>query len=154
MIIDKIFNFDRYLTLHRYFVKVWISLEKFSDPTLEPGKYEIDGDKVFAVVQGYDTKEAVADKFENHRKYIDIQYVVAGSEQIHVKEMTGLTVDFPFDEPHDYEFYKTPESYVNCELEAGEFAIFYPGESHRPGVMTNRGSAPLRKVIFKVEANV
>ena len=154
MIIDKIFNFDRYLCLHPDFIKVKEVVEKFSDPTLEPGKYPIDGDRVFAVVQGYDTKEAGPDKFENHRKYIDIQYVVAGSEQIHVKEMTDLTVDFPFDEAFDYEFYKTPESYVNCELEAGEFAIFYPGESHRPGVMTDRGSAALRKVIFKVEADV
>ena len=154
MIIDKIFNLDRYLCLHPDFAKVKAVVEKFSDPTLEPGKYEIDGDRVFAVVQGYDTKEAQPDKFENHRKYIDIQYVVAESEQIHVKEMSGLTVDFPFDEPHDYEFYKTPASYVNCELEAGEFAIFWPGESHRPGVMTDKGTAPLRKVIFKVEANV
>ncbi|MBR4880872.1 MAG: YhcH/YjgK/YiaL family protein [Clostridia bacterium] len=154
MIIDKIFNLDRYLCLHPDFIKVKEVAQKFSDPALEPGKYQIDGDRVFAVVQGYDTKEAQADKFENHRKYIDIQYIVAGCEQIHVKEMSGLTVDFPFDEPHDYEFYKTPESYVNCELEAGDFAIFYPGESHRPGVMTERGAAPLRKVIFKVEADV
>ncbi len=151
MIIDKIFNFDRYLCLHPDFAKVKEVLEKYSDPTLEPGKYLIDGEKVFAVVQGYDTKEAMPHKFENHRKYIDIQYVTAEKEQIHVKEMTGLEVDFPFDEPHDYEFYKTPDSYVTAELEAGEFAIFYPGESHRPGVMTSRGSAPLRKVIFKVE---
>ncbi len=154
MIIDKIFNFDRYLCLHPDFIKVKEVIEKFSDTTLEPGKYPIDGDRVFAVVQSYDTKEAAEDKFENHRKYIDIQYVVGAAEQIHVKEMTGLTVDFPFDEPHDYEFYKTPDSYVNCELEAGEFAVFYPGESHRPGVMTARGPVPLRKVIFKVEANV
>ena len=154
MIIDKIFNFDRYLCLHPDFIKVKQVLDKFSDPTLEPGKYPIDGDRVFAVVQGYDTKEAQPDKFENHRKYIDIQYVVAAAEQIHVKEMTGLTVDFPFDEPNDYEFYKTPDSYVNCELEAGEFAVFYPGESHRPGVMTDHGPVALRKVIFKVEADV
>lgn len=152
MIIDKIFNFDRYIGLHPDFAKVKAVLDKYADASLEPGKYEIDGDRVFAVVQGYDTKEALADKFENHRKYIDIQYVVAESEQIHVKEMSGLAVDFPFDEAHDYEFYKTPESFVTCELEAGEFAIFWPGEAHRPGVMTEKGSAALRKVIFKVEA--
>ncbi|MBR6513351.1 MAG: YhcH/YjgK/YiaL family protein [Clostridia bacterium] len=154
MVSDKIFNLDRYLCLHPDFVKVKEVIEKFSDPALEPGKYQIDGDRVFAVVQGYDTKEAQPHKFENHRKYIDIQYIVDGCEQIHVKEMTGLCVDFPFDEPHDYEFYKTPASFVTCELEAGEFAIFWPGESHRPGVMTQKGAAALRKVIFKVQADV
>ncbi|MBE6574517.1 MAG: DUF386 domain-containing protein [Ruminococcaceae bacterium] len=152
MIIDKIANFDRYISLHPGFAKIKPVLEKYSDTTLEPGKYEIDGDKVFAVVQGYDTKEAAPDKFENHRKYIDIQYITGGAEQIHVKEMTGLRIDFPFDEPHDYEFYKTPDSFVTAELETGEFAIFWPGETHRPGVMTDRGAAPLRKVIFKIEA--
>ena len=152
MIIDKISNFKRYLSLHPDFAKVEAVIEKFSDTTIESGKYEIDGDKVFAVVQSYDTKEAAPDKFENHRKYIDIQYITAEAEQIHVKEMTGLTVDFPFDEPHDYEFYKTPDSFVTAELEAGEFAIFFPGESHRPGVMTAKGSKTLHKVIFKVEA--
>ena len=151
MIIDKIFNFDRYLTIHPGFAKVKEVLEQFSDPTLEPGKHIIDGDKVFAVVQSYDTKEAVPHKFENHRRYIDIQYITAGSEQIHVKEMEGLTVDFPFDVANDYEFYKTPDFYVTAELEAGEFAILWPGESHRPGVMTAKGAAPLNKVIFKVE---
>lgn len=151
MIIDKIKNFNRYLSLHADFAKVAAVIEKFSDPAIESGKYEIDSERVFAVVQSYDTKEAVPDKFENHRKYIDIQYITAGTEQIHVKEMTGLTVDFPFDEPHDYEFYRTPDSFVTAELEKGEFAIFWPGESHRPGVITDKGSAPLHKVIFKIE---
>lgn len=151
MIIDKIANFKRYLPLDPNFAKVEAVLERFSDTSLEAGKHEIDGDRVFAVVQSYDTKEAQADKFENHRRYIDIQYITKGTEQIHVKEMTGLKVDFPFDEPHDYEFYKTPDSFVTAELEEGEFAIFWPGESHRPGVMTDKGSAPLNKVIFKIE---
>ena len=152
MIIDKIQNLDRYISLHPDFAKVAAVIEKFSNTELEAGKYEIEGDRVFAVVQSYETKEAQADKFENHRKYIDIQYITAGAEQIHVKEMSGLTVDFPFDEPHDYEFYKTPDSFVTAELEAGEFAIFWPGETHRPGVMTAEGPKPLNKVIFKIEA--
>lgn len=152
MIIDKIQNFKRYLSLHPDLAKVEAVLERFSDTSIESGKHEIDGDRVFAVVQSYETKEAQADKFENHRKYIDVQYITAGAEQIHVKEMSTLTVDFPFDEPHDYEFYKTPDSFVTAELEAGEFALFFPGESHRPGVMTDKGPAPLNKVIFKIEA--
>ena len=151
MIIDKIQNFKRYLSLHPDFVKVEKAIEKFSDTSLETGKHVIDGDKVFAVVQSYDTKEAQADKFENHRRYIDIQYITGGAEQIHVKEMTNLCVNFPFDEANDYEFYKTPDSFVTAELEKGEFAIFFPGESHRPGVMTDKGPAPLNKVIFKIE---
>ena len=150
MIIDSIKNFERYICLHEGFEQIRSNLKKFADTSVLPGKYEIDGERIFAVVQSYETKPAAEDKFENHRKYIDIQYMVSGSEQIHIKEAKKLTVDLEFDAEHDYEFYKTPSSYVTAELEEEEFAVFYPGEAHRPGVMTKEGSMPVRKVIFKV----
>ena len=50
--------------------------------TLEQGRVEIDGDRVFAMVQSYQTASGGEPKFEAHRKYADIQYITAGAELI------------------------------------------------------------------------
>ena len=43
---------------------------------------EIDGEKVFALVQKYETVVMDVPKFETHKKYIDVQYIVSGEEII------------------------------------------------------------------------
>ena len=52
------------------------------DGTQAPGRHEIDGDRVFALVQKYATKPVESALFEAHRKYIDVQYVHRGRETI------------------------------------------------------------------------
>ena len=51
-----------------------------SDPA--DGKYEIAGDEIFASVMTYTTAPENEKKFELHRKYIDIQYIISGEEII------------------------------------------------------------------------
>ena len=149
MIIDKIFNLDRYLCLHPDFIKVKEVVEKFSDPTLEPGKYPIDGDRVFAVVQGYDTKEAQPDKFENHRKYIDIQYVIRGKEAFNCTKVSECTVTQEFDEKIDAALYTCEGMRTHVEAGDGDFVIFYPQDVHNPGVKYGDG-IKIKKAIAKV----
>ncbi len=49
---------------------------------LENGRYEIDGDNIYAIVQDYQTKSQSEGKWEAHKKYIDIQCVIKGKEKI------------------------------------------------------------------------
>ena len=55
-----------------------------------PGRVEIDGDQVFALVQEYNTKPKEQGFWESHRKYIDIQYVVSGSEHMGYANLSQL----------------------------------------------------------------
>ena len=62
-------------------------LEKTDLKNLEDGKYEIENETVYASVQTYITKDDA--KYEAHKKYIDIQYMINGAEKIGVTDLSN-----------------------------------------------------------------
>ena len=54
------------------------------------GKYEILGDEIYVNVQDYHTKPLSEGKWEAHRKYIDIQFMIEGEEKIGVGEIQNF----------------------------------------------------------------
>jgi biofilm protein TabA len=61
--------------------------------TLKPGKYLIDGDNVFAMITEGPTKPIDSVRWESHRNYIDLHYVIRGKEQIGVAQLSGSKPD-------------------------------------------------------------
>ena len=80
MIKDKLKNAKTYYNLGENLKKGLLWLEKNDLEKLADGRYEIDGDKVFASIQTYETKDDA--NYESHRNYIDIQYMINGCEKI------------------------------------------------------------------------
>ena len=150
MIIAKIKDFEKYIKTDGNFAVVAENIAKYSDKNLEKGRYDIN-ENVFAVVNSYQSAEAKENFFENHHKYIDIQCVISGSEEIHTAPTEKLVTEKEYDQEADYELFKTPDEYSTLVLAEGEFAIFYPGEAHLPGVMKKSGAQTIHKVIFKVK---
>lgn len=150
MIITKIEDLKKYENVNENFKTVVENTEKYSDKSLEKGKYVIN-EKVFAVVNSYDSAEPKPDFFENHRKYIDIQYVVSGSERIFTADAGKLTCSKEYDSENDFELFKTPDEYSVLTVSPGDVAVFFPGEAHLPGVAKTSGAEKICKVIFKVE---
>ena len=68
------------------------------------GRYELDGDKFFVNVQSYNTKLLSESKVEVHRKYVDIQTLIDGSELCFVSEVEDLAVISEFDASKDVDF--------------------------------------------------
>ena len=149
MIITRIDKLENYINLNEDFKTVIENTARFSSPDMENGKYKIT-ERVFAVVNSYESAEAKKDFFENHRKYIDIQCVLAGSEEIYTADAQRLTIDREYDAENDYELYKTPKEFSALVLSAGDCAVFFPGEAHLPGVMKKSGAEKISKLIFKV----
>ena len=111
---------------------------------------EIDGKDVFASVQEYDTKPALEKKFEIHRDYIDIQYIVSGEEIMGSESIDKLT---PLgDYKPDAQFFALNEDYDKIKLEANDFAIFFPSEPHAPGIAVNDIPSKVKKIVVKVLA--
>jgi YhcH/YjgK/YiaL family protein len=103
------------------------------------------------MLQGYETKPAEGKKFEAHRRYVDIQYVVSGAERIGHAHTAGLRVVQPYDPETDCALYDPPAGTgTDLVLCAGAFAIFWPHDAHRPGCALG-APAPVRKVVLKVE---
>ena len=148
MIIDHLKNSARYEALGEAFAKGFDFIARAKKENLAVGKYEIDGDNVFAMVQEYDTK--VVSKTESHEKYIDVQCVLRGIEVMYALDTSKLTVmDRP--EGKDVILYKDHEHFSKLVICEDEFAIFYPGEGHKPGVAFDV-PAPARKVVVKIKA--
>lgn len=100
---------------------------------LPDGKQVIDGDRLFAVVQRYQTKPVAEARWEMHQRYIDVQYIVRGSERIgYAPWRKSLPVREVYDAARDVAFYEA--SGVLLPVSAGMFAILTPNEVHAPGL--------------------
>lgn len=118
---------------------------------LENGKYTILEDKVFAIVQDYNSKQKSEGKFEAHRKYIDIQFIVKGEEQIGVGKLDDFEESTKYDEEKDIVFLnpKATAKINFVKLKEKEFAIFYPNDAHMPSIAINLPSY-VKKIVVKV----
>ena len=102
----------------------------------QPGRYELNGDRLFVNVQEYRTKEFDPDKLEYHRKYIDIQLLFSGGESIFYSPTDGRETAIEYSEQRDCGFKRlpAPEAGTEIRLAPGNFAVFFPEEGHIPGV--------------------
>jgi biofilm protein TabA len=108
--------------------------------------------KMFVMVQGYTTEARESCRFEAHRRYIDIQLMLAGEEIIEIAPVSELMPDTPFDSDRDLGFFKTPGSpCTQLVLRPGDFAVFFPEDAHMPKVRVHDPS-PLRKAVVKIDA--
>ena len=116
---------------------------------LADGRVEINGDQVYAVIQSYETI-AGEPKFEAHRKYLDVQYVVEGEENIGWAFIDRLLVDVPYDEAKDVCFGRVPQLDTTLvRLSAGQCAVMYPTDAHAPKLAVTVPT-PFKKIVVKV----
>jgi len=117
-------------------------------PVGESKRIEL-GEGVFALEQAYNTKAQSEGKWESHRKYIDIQVVVVGEENLLVAEVSHLELSEDLTPAKDLLFYKPYAQGSALRLKAGEAAILFPADGHLPGI---RVDAPVlvRKTVVKV----
>ena len=119
---------------------------------LEPKRYDIDGDNLYATISEYNTKNEETTKFEAHRKYIDIQYVIKGKEIMNLTPRALVKdVVTPYDSAKDIEFMNV-EKMINHTATPANFFIFFPTDAHRPGIKDGV-NAPVRKIVIKVKVD-
>ncbi|HAU4328400.1 N-acetylneuraminate anomerase [Citrobacter freundii] len=118
-----------------------------------PGSYELQGDDIFMNVMQFVTQHPEQKKAELHQQYIDIQVLLEGKERI----LFGTT-----DSARQCEAIHVEEDYQLCSqiideqmitLKPGMFAIFMPGEPHKPGCAVET-PAEIKKVVIKVRASL
>lgn len=148
MIIDTLANADVYAGLGDRFRTAFQWLRNTDLTILEKGKHSIEGDRIFAIVNEYDTIPAEGEQMESHRKHIDVQYIVAGEELVGHDMLRGQTVSRPYDDADDFMLYADRPSFYT-KLSKGDFAIFYPTDLHMPNLISGR-SLKVRKIVIKI----
>ena len=114
------------------------------------GRHEVDGDRVWAIVQRYRPKPLAQIVWERTRQYIDVQYVVEETERMgYVPLSSGLSVRQPYDSQKDAILFDADGTLF--EVGAGSFAIFAPHDVNAPGLATGlpEGAAEVCKVVMK-----
>jgi YhcH/YjgK/YiaL family protein len=147
MIIDHLDHADMYAGMNKRIALALSYLAGNDFSTIEPGRYELDGANVYAMVQQYDTKTREAGKWEAHRQYIDVQFVAQGEELMGYAPLDRLKAG-PYHEDGDYLLLEGEGEFML--MRPGSFVILAPQDAHMPG-MAVHAPRPVRKVVVKVK---
>jgi len=149
MIVDILENGPRYFAIHQGFAKAFEFLSRSDLNQLEPGKYSIEGDSVYAIVAKEPGRRKEEAQLEIHEKYIDIQFVLAGAETMGWQAKSSCQLPAgEYDPEDDIQFFDDrPDSWFT--VHPGAFAVFFPEDAHLPLVSTG----DIHKVVVKIALN-
>jgi len=145
--IDKVQFAKQYHLNQAYWDKAFAYLKNTDLKTLSNGKHVIDGDNVYAIVTEAPGKDYDKTAFESHRKYIDLQYVITGEENMGKAPVASVTVSKPYDDATDLANYSGEGKIYT--VPAGTFMLFFPTDAHRPNI-TPGGNKVIKKIVIKV----
>jgi len=148
MVIDKLKNSDLYCFENQRIKTALEFLAKTDFSKIEDGKYEIDGENIYYIKTKYLTKQTEEAQLEAHKKYIDVQYVLKGSEKIGYLPFNNQNVFKEYDDENDYMLFDEDCSYL--VFTEGMFAILFPEDLHKPGIKTENPEE-VKKVVIKVK---
>lgn len=147
MIIDRITNAHLYASLSPAFKQAFDYLQQTDLATLANGKYEIDSENMYVSVQEYDTKPKEQGKWEAHRRYIDVQYMIRGTEQIGYAHLAGLAPAQAYDASRDVAFFSGAGDFST--MQEGSFMILFPEDAHMPCISVNEPTQ-VKKAVVKI----
>lgn len=150
MIIDTLQNASKYLDVHPLFAKAFEYIEQTDLNSIETGTYEIaEGLKAIVSDKEGKTREESLQKFECHRKNIDIQVCINGVEEIGWKPIQKCEKDNGgYNEEKDVQFWSDdPDMYF--QLTNNQFVILFPEDVHAPMIGVDGGN--IKKMVIKVK---
>jgi len=146
MILDRINNAPLYYTVHPAFQRAFEYIQRLDVDAIPAGRYNLDGDFMYALVQEYNTKLKEQGFWESHRRYIDLQYIVQGSEGIEYANIHHLQQG-QYDPNKDFLPHHGNGDFLT--LQSGSFVLLFPEDAHMPG-MALGSPVPVKKIVIKI----
>jgi YhcH/YjgK/YiaL family protein len=146
MIFDHVHNSHLYANLNEKFQHALAHLNSTDFLTMPVGKYEIDGSSIYVIVQGYTTRLESEGKWESHRRYSDIQYMIRGIEKICVAPLSNMEQG-DYNDAKDFLALSGQGDYLT--FPAGFFMVFFPEDAHRP-CMAVAEPMQVKKAVYKI----
>lgn len=120
---------------------------------MEAGTYEIEGKDIYAMIQEITTQPVEQRRAEKHDQYVDIQYIISGTERMGYVPYTGAEEILENPEGKDICFFQNLANENYIDVPAGSFCIFFTNDIHRPGAAAGEPAA-VRKAIVKVKETI
>ncbi|MFA4944011.1 MAG: YhcH/YjgK/YiaL family protein [Lentisphaeria bacterium] len=146
MILDSLACLSSYRLLHPAIARVEEFLARQPLAALPDGRHEIEGAALYVGINVEPGRGEAGAVLEAHRRYVDIQVVLAGAERIGWRPLAECReLRFDYDPQRDILFYEDrPAAWF--DLEPGQFALFLPTDAHAPLA----AAGPVRKAVFKL----
>ncbi len=144
MILSTLSQSDRYAALHPLFPRVFEYIRSTDLLSLAPGRYPIIDQQLFVIVENVPGRAREAAKLECHRRYIDIQLVLEGVDEMGWKALADCTQPVS-DYKEDIQFFHDAAA-TWIATPSNAFCIFFPEDTHAPLVSVGN----IRKAIFKI----
>lgn len=148
MVFDSLQNAARYAALSPLLARGFERLCQADLAALAPGDYPLDGERLILKIQQYNTRPAAEARPEAHRRYVDVQCVLSGSERIGVAPVDAMRREAEANPDGDIWFYEGETEAMT--LHPGDFMILYPGEAHAPCIAVDTPQ-PVKKALLKIE---
>lgn len=113
---------------------------------IEVGRYEFDGG--FFMIQKGSTKPITEGTFEAHRKYIDVQILLEGSEELAWSDIRDLKSELAYDSEKDAERLSGNFDHV-MRISKGMFYAAFPHDGHKP-VSHTKEQQTFTKIVMKL----
>ena len=145
---DSLERIGDYAKLGPHFAKAIEFLQRKDLMRLPNGRYELDGENAYAMVQEVTLKAWGTGRPEVHHAYFDIQLPLSGEETIGVGRF-DLATPGEFSAEKDIGFYDVPVEPLT--LRPGEFAVLFPEVcAHAPCCSEDMSGTTIRKIVIKV----
>jgi biofilm protein TabA len=148
MIWDTWENRRWYFGCHPGMKSAFDFIDRARREALPPGRYPLP-EGAYALVQEYDLTEGCRGRWESHRRYADVQYLLEGAEAVGCRPADGGSAETPYDGKRDIRFYLEGEGGVFLKLRDGGFAVFFPQDAHCPQCWAG-AAGTVRKVVVKL----
>lgn len=156
MVIDRLENLSQYASLHPRFPAAFSFLQGLLEQNAADGHHVMPDadipDAIYANLMTGDTKINDAAVAESHKKYIDVQVVLSGEENMYVPASVAPAVTVPYQPDKDVIFYESVafDSCHRLRVSAGSFVIFFANELHAPSMAVGSAPSAVRKAVLKV----
>lgn len=152
MIYDTLDALKQYSGMAPEAVKILAERLPALTPDAPGGKEVLIEDKLFILIQRYETHEPFADKLETHSNFADLQMLIDGEETIYYAPVAELPCTSAYDAAGDYALYQADmDTATALTLKPGNFTIFLPEEGHMPGCGNGK---PVVKAVIKIHKSL
>lgn len=129
-------------------IKAYEYLCHLKDEDLSLGRHDVN-EGFYYNVQEYETKVNPTKHFESHCKYVDIQMLISGVENLQIVDINKLQMETPYDNVKERILYYPNENPASVILRPGSAVILYPNDAHRT-IAYNEKPCKVKKVVGKV----
>lgn len=146
MILDVLENAQSYVGLSAGFAEAFAFLQRPDVKELTNGRHDVDGERIFVLAQNGPGRKREGAQLEAHKRYADIQLVLAGVDEMGWKATSNCEQPAGgFDEENDVQFFDDePDAWITTR--AGHFVIYMPGDAHLPTISTGN----IHKIVAKI----